>query len=572
MDGRTGAYDRLTCALPETTFGNRMSRTNQYNEGLDQNTANYAALSPTVFLRRSAEIYPNRTSVVEGERRFTWSETYARCRRLASALGGLGILEGDTVATMLLSVPEMYEAHFGIPMAGAVINAINVRLNPQAIAFILKHSETKLLLVDPEFGDVVSQALALLDIPPPIIVDVPDPAAPARKLIGRCTYESMLAAGDPQFELKLPRDEWDAIAIGYTSGTTGDPKGVVTHHRGAYLNAVGNILTWQLPTHSVYLWTLPMFHCNGWCFPWTLAAVGGTSVCLRRVDAAPIFDLIRKHQVTHYCGAPVVHAMLADSPEEVRAGVNHLVKGLIAGAAPPSGIFERMERIGFELTHVYGLTETYAPASVCTKQVEWDELSPTERAKRNSRQGVVCHLQDAIDVLDPTTMQPVPRDGTTVGEIMFRGNITMKGYLKNPKATREAFAGGWFHTGDLGIIDPDGYVKVTDRSKDVIISGGENISSLEVEEILQSHPAVQQAAVVAMADEKWGEVPAAFVELRSGKSLDETELRQFCHSSLARYKVPKKFIFGPLIRTSVGKVQKFRLRELLKPTTRPEPQ
>lgn len=541
-----------------------MKETNPYRQGLGKTAANHAALSPLSFLQRAAEVYPNQLALIDGDRQWNWTQTYERCRRLASALRRVGVGRGDTVSTMLPNVPAMYEAHFGVPMTGAVLNAMNVRLNAEAIAFMLDHSETMVLLTDTEFADVVSHALSAMKGPKPFVILVSAATIPGRKSLEGVEYEQLLAESAPEFLWQLPEDEWDAIALGYTSGTTGNPKGVVSHHRGAYLNAVSNVLSWGMPSHCVYLWTLPMFHCNGWCFPWTLAAVAGTSVCLRRIDTALIFDQIRTHRVTHYCGAPIVHSMLADAPEESRAGITHKVNGLIAGAAPPAAVFERMEHIGFNLTHVYGLTETYGPATVCAKQPEWADLPLSDRVERNSRQGVRYHLQEAVAVLDPLTMEPTPFDGQTIGEVMFRGNIVMKGYLKNPAATEEAFAGGWFHSGDLAVVQPDGYLKIKDRSKDVIISGGENISSLEVEEVLQRHPAIQSAAVVAMADEKWGEVPAAFVELRGNAVLCEADLATYCKDRLARFKVPKKFVFGPLARTSTGKVQKFALRRQLK--------
>lgn len=538
-----------------------MTRTNPYRQGLEKTAANHVALSPLSFLKRAAQVYPNRTSLIYGDQRFTWAQTEDRCRRLASVLHRLGVSQGDTVSTMLPNVPAMYEAHFGVPMTGAVLNTMNIRLNAEGLAFMLIHSETKVLLTDPEFADVVSQALSMLDGPSPVVINVSDNSLENGRMLGTLEYEILLLDAEPLFDWRLPDDEWDAIALGYTSGTTGNPKGVVTHHRGAYLNAVNNVLTWELPSHCVYLWTLPMFHCNGWCFPWTLAAVAGTNVCLRRIDTALIFDLIRIHRVTHYCGAPIVHAMLADAPAESRTGITHKVSGLIAGAAPPASVFERMERIGFDLTHVYGLTETYGPASVCSKHPEWLELPLAKRAELNGRQGVRCPLQEEVAVLDPVTMNSVPPDGITVGEVMFRGNIVMKGYLKNAEATQEALAGGWFHTGDLAVVQPDGYLKIKDRSKDVIISGGENISSLEVEDVLQEHHAVQSAAVVAMPDPKWGEVPVAFVELRANASASEADLLAHCRERLARFKVPKKFILGPLVRTSTGKIQKFALRK-----------
>ena len=541
-----------------------MAKANPYREGLDKNAANYAVLSPVSFLQRSAEVYPDRISVIHGAIRHTWAETYARCRRLASALRGLGIEEGDTVATMLPNTPAMVEAHFGVPMTGAVLNTINIRLNEEEVAFILAHGGAKVLLVDPEFRDVTAKALDKMDGTKPLVIDVADAAFPDATPLGDHDYEAFLAKGDPEFAWHLPRDEWDAIALGYTSGTTGNPKGVVTHHRGAYLNAVSNVLAWGVPSFAVYLWTLPLFHCNGWCFPWTVAAVSGTNVCLRRVEAKAIWAAIREHGVTHYCGAPVVHATIADVPDEMRAGVDRKVKALVAGAAPPSAMITAMERIGFDLTHVYGLTETYGPATVCAKHPEWAEMELERRVERNGRQGVRYPLEEAVTVLNPETMEPVPRDGKTIGEIMFRGNIVMKGYFKNPTATEEAFAGGWFHSGDLAVMQDDGYLKIQDRSKDVIISGGENISSLEVEDILQNHPDVKAAVVIAMPDDKWGEVPAAFVETRDGASPSEDELIAHCKKHLAKYKAPKKIVFEPLARTSTGKIQKFAMRQRLK--------
>ncbi|MBL8473871.1 MAG: acyl-CoA synthetase [Rhodocyclaceae bacterium] len=541
-----------------------MESTNPYQIGLDKNAANYVALTPITFLERSAFVYPKRLSVIHGDTKYTWQETFTRCRRLASALAKRGVGEGDTVALMLANTPPMFEAHFGVPMVGAVMNTLNTRLDPEAIAFMLDHGAAKVLITDREFSGIVEKALTLIKGPRPLVVDVDDPLAPPGKLLGEIEYEKFIADGDPEYVWQNPSDEWNAIALNYTSGTTGDPKGVVYHHRGAYLNAVSNIVSWGMPQHSVYLWTLPMFHCNGWCFPWTMAANTGVNVCLRRVDPVLIFSMIRDHGVTHFCGAPIVHGMLINAPEEARAGIKHQVSALIAGAAPPAAIIEGMERLGFNLTHVYGLTETYGPASVCAKHPEWERLPIEMRAERNGRQGVRYHMQEGITVLDPQTMQPVPWDGETMGEIMFRGNLVMKGYLKNPKATAESFQGGWFHTGDLAVVHSDGYVKIKDRSKDVIISGGENISSLEVEEALYRHPAVIAAAVVAMPDVKWGEVPCAFVELKDGANPTEQEVIEHCRAHLARYKVPKKIVFGALPKTSTGKIQKFVLRQQMK--------
>jgi fatty-acyl-CoA synthase len=537
--------------------------TNSPFDDLPKNRANYAALSPLTFIERAAAVYPNRLAVVHGEQHWTWKETYARCRRLASALSRHGIGKNDTVAIMAPNTPPMYEAAFGVPMCGGVLNTLNTRLDAEAIAFQLRHGGAKALLTDREFSPLIEAALALLD-DKPLVIDLDDPAYPQGKLLGQIEYEAFLADGDPEYPWQNPDDEWDAIALNYTSGTTGDPKGVVTHHRGAHLNAVNNILNWGMPHHAVYLWTLPMFHCNGWCFPWTMAERAGVNVCLRRVEAKAMLDAIRDHNVTHMCGAPIVYGMLINAPAEQRAGITHRIAGQIAGAAPPAVIIEGAEQIGIELTHVYGLTETYGPASVCAKHESWNYMPVDKRAERNGRQGVRSPLQEAMDVLDPETMQPVPWDGETMGEIMFRGNITMKGYLNNPHATEQAFAGGWFHTGDLAVTELDGYTKIRDRSKDVIISGGENISSIEVEEALYHHPAVLNAAVVAQPDEKWGETPCAFIELKAGASVTADELRDFCREHLARFKVPKTFGFRDSPKTSTGKIQKFMLRQLAK--------
>ena len=538
-----------------------------YDQGLDRNRANFAALTPLTFLERTARIHPERIALIHGELRQTWLETARRCRRLASALRGRGIRAGDTVAAMLPNTPAMYECHFGVPMAGAVLNTLNTRLDPEAIAFQLDHGEAKVLLTDREFSSIIRRALDLVKGPRPLVIDVDDALFEGGVLLGEKEYEDFLTEGDPAFAWQPPADEWDAIALNYTSGTTGNPKGVVTHHRGAYLNATSNVVTWAMPRHAVYLWTLPMFHCNGWCFPWTMALQAGTSVCLRRVDPALIFPLIREHRVTHMCGAPIVYGLLINASEQLRAGIEHPIHGLIAGAAPPAAIIEGCERIGIDITHVYGLTEVYGPAAVCVKQEGWEKLSIGERAELNARQGVAYPMQDAIAVLDPETMQPVPADGQTMGEIFFRGNLVMKGYLKNPEATAEAFRGGWFHTGDLAVMHPDGYVKIKDRSKDIIISGGENISSVEVEEVLYRHPAVMVAAIVAAPDPKWGEVPCAFVELREGAEATEEEIVEYCRLHMARYKVPKRVIFGAVPKTSTGKIQKFMLRQQMKSAT-----
>jgi fatty-acyl-CoA synthase len=532
----------------------------QYEIGLDKTPANYVALTPLSFLARTAAIYPNHTSAVYEGRVFTWSQTYARCRRFASYLAGRGIGTGDTIAAMLPNIPAMNELHFAVPMAGAVLNALNIRLDAASIAFQLDHGGAKIILVDPEFTGVISEALKLMTGPKPLVIDVDDPTFPGGKRIGELEYEDALARGDERFVARPPKDEWDAIALSYTSGTTGNPKGVVTHHRGAYLNAVSNILASNLGQHPVYLWTLPMFHCNGWCFPWTIAASAGVNVCLRKVDPSKIFELIKKHGVTHMAGAPIVYNTLINAPDAPKGAAARRVVGLIAGAAPPVAVLEGAESIGIKLTHVYGLTEVYGPASVCAEQPGWDDLPADQRAQLKRRQGVPYPLQEAVTVLDPVTMREVPRDGKTIGEVMFRGNIVMKGYLRNEKATQEAFAGGWFHTGDLGVLDASGYVIIKDRSKDIIISGGENISSVEVEDILFKHPAVLFAAVVAKPDGKWGEVPCAFVELKEGANTTEAEIIAFCRDQMPGFKTPKTVVFGPIPKTSTGKIQKFILR------------
>lgn len=529
-------------------------------QNLGRNQANYTALSPLSFLRKAATVHPQRVAVIHGERRLDWAQVYQRCRRLASALQRLGIGKGDTVAALLPNTPAMIELHYGPAMLGAVLNTLNTRLDAQTLAFMLDHGEAKIVFSDREFAPLMERALALCKQPPQVI-DVDDAEIESGAFLGEIEYEALLAAGDPDFAFELPVDEWDAITLNYTSGTTGDPKGVVYHHRGAYLNAVANIIDWGMPQHPVYLWTLPMFHCNGWCFPWTMAAVAGTQVCMRRFDRKRVLELMREHGVSHYCGAPVIHAALAAAPEESKQGLVG-IKGQVAGAAPPAAVLEEMERMGVEITHVYGLTEVYGPASICQPQAEWAQLPIAERAELNSRQGVACLLQEDMQVLDPETLQPVPWDGISVGEIMFRGNITMQGYLKNPRATAEAFAGGWFHTGDLAVVYANGAVKIRDRSKDVIISGGENISSLEVEDVLCRHPAVLAAAVVARPDPKWGETPCAFVELKETSHLESAEALAHCRQHLASFKLPRRFVFGPLPRTATGKVQKFSLRDV----------
>ncbi len=534
-----------------------------FDQHLPRNGANFAPLTPLSFIERTAQVYPDRLAIVHGELRQTWGQTYTRCRQLASALALIGIRKNDTVAVMLPNTPPMIEAHFGVPMVGAVLNALNTRLDPEALAFMLDHGEARVVIVDPEFSGTLGKALALRASDTPLqVIEVNDAlyGAPVRRL-GGTDYDAFVATGDPHFAWNLPSDEWNAIALNYTSGTTGNPKGVVYHHRGAAMNAISNALEWDMPKHAVYLWTLPMFHCNGWCFPWTVAARAGVNVCLRRVDALAIFNAIRNHGVTHYCGAPIVHGLLVNADQALKVGLPLGVKAMVAGAAPPASMIEGMEKMGFDLTHVYGLTEVYGPATVCARHDAWDKLDIGERARLNARQGVRYHLERDVSVLDPETLQPVPHDGETMGEIMFRGNIVMKGYLKNPEATDEAFEGGWFHSGDLAVQYPDGYIKIKDRSKDIIISGGENISSIEVEDVLYRHPDVLAAAVVAKPDAKWGETPCAFVELKVGAQASAADIVAHCKAHLAGFKVPRAVVFGELPKTSTGKIQKFELRK-----------
>ena len=536
-----------------------------YDE-LPRTPANFVALSPLRYLERAAYIYPHQNAIIHGSRQITWRETYLRCCQFAHQLQNLGISKNDTVSVLLPNVPAMLEAHFAVPMAGAVLNTLNTRLDAKTLAFMLDHAESKVLLVDPEFAALAQEALAMVNHEI-YVIDVNDAeyehAANALS-IGQIEYETWLAAGDPNFEWHLPQDEWDAISLNYTSGTTGNPKGVVYHHRGAYINAASNIIACGMTPRATYLWTLPLFHCNGWCFAWTMAANGGTNICLRKVDPELIFKLIAEHKVDYFCGAPIVLSMLINTPEEKKTQFDHRVEVMVAGAAPPAAIIEGMRNIGINVTHVYGLTETYGPSALCASQAGWSDLSIQEQAQLHSRQGVPYPLQDGMKVLDPETMQPVPKDGKTMGEIMFRGNIVMKGYLKNPEATAEAFAGGWFHTGDLAVCQPDGYAKITDRSKDVIISGGENISSLEVEEVLYQHSAVLTAAVVAKPDPRWQEVPCAFIELKEGKQVSPEEIIAYCSQHLARFKVPKEVVITEIPKTSTGKLQKFVLREWAK--------
>jgi len=535
----------------------------RYEAGLERGPANHAPLTPLSFLARAAAVYPTKPAVIHGDRSYTYAEFAARCRRLASALTRRGIGLGDTVAIMAPNVPAMLEAHYGVPLTGAVLNALNYRLDARSIAFILDHAGARLLLTDTEFAPTIQEALGLLGQPLPV-VDIDDPlAGPARgSRLGETEYEALIGEGDAGFAGCLPADEWQAICLLYTSGTTGNPKGVVYHHRGAYLNALGDALSFGLTPRSVYLWTLPMFHCSGWCFTWGVTAVGATHVCLRKVDPALIFPAIRRHGVTHLCGAPVVLSMLIHAPDEAKVRFDHVVEVATGGAAPPSAVIQAMEAMGFRVTHLYGLTETYGPATLCAWQPDWDGLPLAERAQAMARQGVAYPTLDGLMVADPVTLTPVPRDGTTMGEVMLRGNTIMKGYLRNPAATEEAFQGGWFHSGDLAVWHPDGYLEIKDRSKDIIISGGENISSLEVEEALYRHPAVMEAAVVARPDPKWGETPCAFVTIKPGaEPVSADEILAWCRDHLAHYKVPRHVVFGPLPKTSTGKTQKYVLRE-----------
>jgi fatty-acyl-CoA synthase len=540
------------------------STQNQYDIGLDKTPANYVALSPLSFIARSAAVYPNHVSAVYEGRVFTWAETYSRCRRFASYLAKCGIAEGDTVAAMLPNIPAMNELHFAVPMAGAVLNALNIRLDAPSIAFQLDHGAARIIVVDPEFSGVIAEALTLMNGPKPLVVDVDDASFPGGKRIGEIEYEAALAQGDAAFVARPPQDEWDAIALSYTSGTTGNPKGVVTHHRGAYLNAVSNILAGQLGQHPVYLWTLPMFHCNGWCFPWTLALVAGTSVCLRRASAKTIYAALSDHSVSHMCGAPIIMQFIIGATAEERRPLGRKVEFMTAAAPPPAAVLEALEKENFRVTHVYGLTEVYGPATICSWHEDWDALPSHQRAQLKARQGVRYAAEDGVTVMDPATMKEVPRDGATMGEVMFRGNLTMKGYLKNAKATKEAFEHGWFHSGDLGVLHEDGYIELRDRSKDIIISGGENISTIEVEGVIIEHPAVANVAVVAKPDEKWGETPCAFVMLKPGAAASAEEIVAHCRANLASYKCPRYVVFRDLPMTSTGKVQKFVLREWAK--------
>lgn len=544
-----------------------MQTTNIYNLGLNQNPANYAVLTPISFLQRTASVYPDHIAQIHHDQRLTWAQTYARSVRLASALNRLGVEEGDTVSFIAPNSIPLFEAHFGVPMCGAVLNAINTRLDAKAISFMLQHAETKVLFVDKEFAEVSARALKMLGAYQPHVIHIDDPYFAEGELIGTMDYEEFLATGSTDYNYPAPGNDWNAITLNYTSGTTGNPKGVVYHHRGAYLNAISNAVSWNMTSHPVYLWTLPMFHCNGWCFPWTLAATAGTSVTLRHVRADAIYSSIRTNKVGYFCGAPIVLNLLNNADAATKAGINHPVKVMTAGAPPPAAVIDGMEKMGFQVTHVYGLTETYGPCVVCAWHQDWDKLDPATQLRLKVRQGVKAPLQEDLMIADPETLIPVPKDGTTLGEIFMRGNLVMKGYLKNPRASEDAFKGGWFRSGDLAVWHPDGYVEIKDRSKDIIISGGENISSIEIEDILYRHPDVAEAAVVAKPDPKWGETPCAFITLKAGAKISEAAMLEYCRNNLASFKTPKTLFFGELPKTSTGKIQKFVLREKAKELT-----
>ncbi len=557
-----GAFNR-TPKTSVTMEESRRAMTSVYDTDLDKTDANYQPLTPLSFLDRAASVFPDRTAIIHGSQSFTYRDFHRRCKRLASALSRRGIGRGDTVAILAPNVPPMLDCHYGVPMTGAVLNTLNIRLDAAGIAFILDHGEAKVLLVDPEFSALARQALDLCTVRP-LVVDLVDPLYEGGMSIGDIDYEALLAEGSEDFERAWPDDEWRAISLNYTSGTTGNPKGVVYHHRGAYLLALGNVVTTAMGQHPVYLWTLPMFHCNGWCFTWSLSVVAGTHVCLRKVEAEAIFEACAKHGVTHMCGAPIVMGLIINAPDALKEKITRRVNFFTAAAPPPAAVIAAMENAGFDVTHLYGLTETYGPAVVNAWHEEWDSLPEGERADLKARQGVRYEVLEGLTVRDPDSMEEVPNDGETIGEVMFRGNVVMKGYLKNPDATREAFAGGWFHSGDLGVRHPDGYVQLKDRSKDIIISGGENISSIEVEDTLYRHPAVLEAAVVARPDPKWGETPCAFVHLKDGyENVTEQDIIDFCRANLAHYKCPRHVVFGELPKTSTGKVQKYKLRKMV---------
>lgn len=536
---------------------------NIYDIGLDKNPANFTQLTPLTFIERSATIFPEKTSIIYGNQKYSWKQTYERCKRLASALTQIGVTKNDTVSIIAANTPAMYEAHFGVPMSGAVLNTLNVRLSADTLAFMLQHSDAKVLLVDKEFSEVIAKALNQIEHSI-YVIDIDDENVSVGHSVGKIEYEAFLEKGNPDFNWVRPADEWDAIALNYTSGTTGNPKGVVYHHRGAALNAINDLLVWKMSNSAVYLWTLPMFHCNGWCFPWALAAAAATSVCLRKVVAKDIYKAIADEKVDHFCGAPIVLQTMINAHPDDKKTLEHKVKAMVAGAAPPASVIENIEKEGFEITHVYGLTETYGPSVICEWKEEWNDLPLEERAELKSRQGVRYLLLDELDVLNPQTMEPVPADGVTIGEIMMKGHNVMKGYLKNPSATEEAFKDGWFHSGDLAVKYPDGYVQIKDRSKDIVISGGENISTIEVEGVIYRIPEVEEVACVAKPDEKWGEVVCAFIKLREGETLTNEQIVEHCRKELAGFKVPKYFYFMDLPKTSTGKVQKFELRTIAK--------
>ena len=543
-------------------MGENISK-DKYEHGLSKNAANFTPLTPLSFIERTARVFPDRTAVIHGEIKRSWVETYQRCIKLAAAISKRGIKKGGTVAMMLPNVPAALEAHFGVPMCGAVLNALNIRLDAKTIAFILDHGEAEMLLTDKEFSTIIKEALSLCKSKP-IVIDVNDPLAPEGELLGEVEYEAFLDEGNSSYEWEYPENEWDSISLNYTSGTTGNPKGVVYHHRGAALNSLGNITAWAMPQLPIYLWTLPMFHCNGWCFPWSVTALAGTHICLRKTEPGPIYDAIIDHEVTHMCGAPIVMGMLVNASSQEKRNLPQPVKILTAGAAPPSAILEQIEQLNFKITHAYGLTECYGPGVVCEWHPEWEELPAAEKFTKKARQGVPYLVMQDLTVMDPETMKKTPADSQTMGEVFMRGNNVMKGYLKNEKATKEAFSGGWFHTGDLGVMHPDGYIELKDRSKDIIISGGENISTIEVESVLYQHPAIAEAAIVAKPDEKWGEIPCAFVSLKEETQVTEEEIILFCRDHLAHFKCPKKVVFAALPKTSTGKIQKFVLREQAK--------
>lgn len=533
---------------------------NPYDLNLDKNEANYQQLTPLTFLRRSAAVFPDQVAVVHEDLKYTYSEFYARCRRLASALEKKGLGVGDTIAVLAPNVPAMLDAHYGIPMMGGVLNAINYRLNAREVAFILDHGEAKVLFIDGEFGELAREALTLCEVKP-MVIDIDDPTYPEGVRISDLNYETFIANGDPEYDWAPPEDEWNAISLNYTSGTTGNPKGVVFHHRGANIMSLGLVVAAAMPQDMTYLWTLPMFHCNGWCYTWAISVVAGTHVCLRRISAGSIYDACKRYKVSHMCGAPIIMSMIVNAEESERQQLDNTVQFYTAAAPPPAAVIAAMESSGFDITHLYGLTEVYGPTAINAWHEAWNDLPIDERAQIKARQGVNMQVLEGLTVMDPETMEEVPRDGETIGEVMFRGNVVMKGYLKNPSATKEAFMGGWFHSGDLGVLYEDGYIQLKDRSKDIIISGGENISSIEVEDTLYKHPDIVAAAVVAKPDEKWGETPVAFIEAREGANIVEDEVIAFCREHLAHFKCPRNVVVTELPKTSTGKIQKFKLRD-----------